>query len=208
MATEAVQEQRVSSRKQAPGRTRDRMVDSAAVLLRERGMAGVTVDAVLAHSGAPRGSVYHHFPGGRDELVVEALQESGSYVSQMLDRATTDGDSHQAVDRFVRFWKRALQDSEFRAGCPVVAAALDQRRPIPEVADLVRRILQRWHEGLAGVLVADGFAPARADRLATLVVAAIEGAIILARASGDAAPLDDVAAELDLLLKHTRRSPA
>ena len=57
--------------------TRARMLDSTALLLRERGVGGVTVDAVLAHSGAPRGSVYHHFPGGRNQLLLEALEASG-----------------------------------------------------------------------------------------------------------------------------------
>jgi TetR/AcrR family transcriptional repressor of lmrAB and yxaGH operons len=59
---------------QPAGRTRDRMLLSAVTLLRERGRNGVTLDAVLAHSGAPRGSIYHHFPGGRDQLVLEAAQ--------------------------------------------------------------------------------------------------------------------------------------
>jgi TetR/AcrR family transcriptional regulator, lmrAB and yxaGH operons repressor len=177
------------------------MLDSAGLLLRERGVAGVTVDAVLAHSGAPRGSVYHHFPGGRNELVLAALAQSGDLVSGMLERAVARGDARDAVAVFIRFWKRTLTDSQFRAGCPVVAAAVDSRRDVPGVAETVRATLDRWHASLTELLVADGYPPARAERLARLVMSAIEGAVILSRAEGDLTPLDDVAAELDQLLE-------
>ena len=63
------------------------MLDSAVLLLRERGAAGVTVDAVLAHSGAPRGSVYHHFPGGRNELILGALRQAGDYIAVIVDES-------------------------------------------------------------------------------------------------------------------------
>ena len=176
------------------------MVDSAAVLLRERGVAGVTVDAVLAHSEAPRGSVYHHFPGGRDEILLAALDQAGEFISAKLDRAIADGDPRGAVRSFVRFWKRALTDSDYRAGCPAAAVVVDGRQDVPAVAETVRGIFDRWHRDLTALLVSDGHNPDRAGRLATLILAAIEGAIVLCRSAGDVHPLDDVAAELDLLL--------
>jgi AcrR family transcriptional regulator len=176
------------------------MLDSAALLLRERGVGGVTVDAVLAHSGAPRGSVYHHFPGGRDELLLCALAQGGAFVSERLERAVAEGDAGRAVESFVRFWKRALSDSDFRAGCPVVAMAVDSRLDIPGAAEIVRAVFDRWRTALTTLFVADGYRRARAERLATMSVAAIEGAIVLCRASGEVRALDDVAAELDLLL--------
>lgn len=180
--------------------TKQRMVDSTAVLLRERGAAAVTVDAVLARSGAPRGSVYHHFPGGRNELIMSALAESADYISAMLERATAEGDARTAVRSLVRFWKRALADSDYRAGCPVVGLAVDSGCEIPGAAEAVRTVLIGWQADLAAVLVADGYPSKRAHRLAALIMSAVEGAIILARAQRDAGPLDEVAAELDLLL--------
>src|ERR687885_2805387 len=97
--------------------TKQRMLDSAVLLLRERGAAGVTVDAVLAHSGAPRGSVYHHFPGGRNEMVLGAVRQAGDYITAMVDESAATGDIRQTVDRFVAFWKRALTKTDYRAGC-------------------------------------------------------------------------------------------
>jgi AcrR family transcriptional regulator len=176
------------------------MLDSAVLLLRERGAAGVTVDAVLAHSGAPRGSVYHHFPGGRNELVLGAVRQSGDYITTMVDASVAEGDVRRTVDRLVGFWRRALTKSDYRAGCPVVAMAIDSRESIPEAAELVREIFARWRVSLSEVLSASGFPHARAQRLATLIVAAIEGAIILCRAQRDLSPLDDVHAEIAPLL--------
>lgn len=176
------------------------MLDSAVLLLRERGAAGVTVDAVLAHSGAPRGSVYHHFPGGRNEMLLGALREAGDYITAMVDESVAGGDVRQTVDRLVAFWKRALARTDYRAGCPVVAMAVDSRETVPDSAELVREIFARWHVSLSKVLSANGFPPDRAERVANLIVSALEGAIILCRARRDLTPLDDVRTEIAPLL--------
>jgi TetR/AcrR family transcriptional regulator, lmrAB and yxaGH operons repressor len=176
------------------------MLDSAVLLLRERGAAGVTVDAVLAHSGAPRGSVYHHFPGGRNEMLLGAVRQAGDYITGMVDASAAEGDVQQTVERLVHFWKRALTKTDFRAGCPVVAMAVDSRDTVPEAAELVRETFARLQVSLSDLLSANGFAKGRAQRLATLIVSAVEGAIILCRAHRDLSPLDDVLTEIAPLL--------
>lgn len=176
------------------------MVDSAAVLLGARGVAGVTVDAVLAHSGAPRGSVYHHFPGGRDELLLAGLDRAGEVISAKLDTALAEGDPHAAVASFVRFWKRQLLGSDFGSGCGVLAVVVDRRPDVPEALVGAQIIFERWHLAITDLLVEEGCETSRARRIATLMVAAIEGAIVLCRARGDVTPLDDVGAEIDILL--------
>jgi TetR/AcrR family transcriptional regulator, lmrAB and yxaGH operons repressor len=181
--------------------TRQRMLDSAVLLLRERGAAGVTVDAVLAHSGAPRGSVYHHFPGGRNEIVLGAVRQAGDYIAAMVDDSASEGDVQQTVERLVLFWKRALTKTDYRAGCPVAAMAVDSRDLVPDAGEVVREIFTRWCASLADVLSTSGFAAPRAQRLATLVVSAIEGAVILCRAHRDLGPLDDVLIEITPLLE-------
>jgi TetR/AcrR family transcriptional regulator, lmrAB and yxaGH operons repressor len=188
-------------RRRASGSTKQRMLDSAVLLLRERGAPGVTVDAVLAHSGAPRGSVYHHFPGGRNELILGALRQAGDYIAAIVEESVAAGDIQRTVGRFVRFWKRALTDTDYRAGCPLVAVAIDSREHIPEAADLVREIFVRWQASLSDLLVANGFPVERAGRLANLIVSSIEGAIILSRAHRDLTPLDDVLTEITPLLE-------
>jgi TetR/AcrR family transcriptional repressor of lmrAB and yxaGH operons len=118
----------------------------------------------------------------------------------MVDEATAGGDANQVMARFIDFWKHSLTDTDYRAGCPVVGLAVDSREDIPDAAELVREIFARWQVSLSNLLAAEGFSAERAQRLATLVVASVEGAIILARARRDLSPLDDVLAEITPLL--------
>ncbi|MCD2190575.1 TetR/AcrR family transcriptional regulator [Actinomycetospora soli] len=186
--------------------TRDRMVDSAATLLREYGTAATTIDAVLAHSSAPRGSVYHHFPGGRRELLTAAVTRAGDLVSDLLAGYTAAADSPSAIlRRFASLWRTRLVATDHRAGCPLVAVAVDHPADEPELVDLVRTIVERWTGELRGGLVAQGIPPGRAATLAALVLSSIEGAVVLCRVEGSAAPLDAVVAELEPLLDSAAR---
>lgn len=180
--------------------TRRRMLDSTADLLGRNGTAGTTVDAVLAHSGAPRGSVYHHFPDGRRQLVVEAVRASGARVDSVIDAAVTDGDPELVLRQLVTFWRTMLVASDYRAGCPVVAVAVGGADQVPGAADAVAQVFADWRARLV-TLLAPGRPPAQARRLANLLVAAVEGALVLSRAERSTRPLDDVVAELTPLLK-------
>lgn len=171
-------------------RTRDRMLLSAVALLRERGLNGVTLDAVLAHSGAPRGSIYHHFPGGRDQLVLEAARLGADFITGMIDEAGAD--VGLALDRFVEFWKSSLLESDFRAGCPVVAVVVDGREQ-SDLDALATAAFARWNEGLVAMLTQHGASPEQAVPLASAAISAIEGAVILCRVQRSTEPLDHVA---------------
>lgn len=179
--------------------TRQKMLVSSIELLRERGAGGVTVDAVLSRSRSPRGSVYHHFPGGRSEILSEALQLAGDTISGIVERSAAQG-SLAALRRFKTFWSKALADSDFNAGCPVVSVAVGGSADEQPLQPAVGQIFERWHQAFAAAIIADGVDAARADRLATMAVAAIEGAIILCRVQRSTTPLDDVIAEFESLI--------
>jgi TetR/AcrR family transcriptional regulator, lmrAB and yxaGH operons repressor len=179
--------------------TRQKMLLSSVELLRERGAGGVTVDAVLSRSQSPRGSVYHHFPGGRAEIISEALALAGDTTSAIIERATAEG-SLGALRRFGKFWNKLLVNFDFNAGCPVVSVAVGGSADDQQLQPAVAQIFQRWHQALAEAIIADGVDEPRAHRLATMAVAAIEGAIILCRIQRSTTPLDDVIAEFGLLL--------
>src|SRR6516164_11766395 len=98
--------------------TRKKMLVSAAQVMRERGAAGVTIDEVLARSGAPRGSVYYHFPEGRNQILAEALRYAGEAITDDIDAAAARG-AKVLLRQFVEFWERVLSDSDYNAGCPV-----------------------------------------------------------------------------------------
>ena len=93
------------------------MLISAAELLRERGAAGVTIDEVLARSGAPRGSVYHHFPEGRNQILAEALAYAGEEITGVIDEAAANGGMF-LVRKFVVFWEELLGRERFRRRLP------------------------------------------------------------------------------------------
>lgn len=184
----------------ARGSTRTAMLLSAAGLLRERGAAGVTIDAVLARSGAPRGSVYHHFPEGRSQILREALQFAGDEITATIDAAA--GDSGTALlHQFVDMWRDALIASDYTAGCPVLAAAIGSGDDEQQLASLASDIFARWRDASKQAYVRDGFEPAEASALADTAIAAMEGAVVLCRTTRSLEPLNDVAHQLEFLIK-------
>lgn len=182
------------------GATRTTMLVAAADLLRERGTAGVTVDAVLARSGAPRGSVYHHFPGGRNQILREALQFAGDAMT-----ATIEGAAGVSAVAFLRqvagLWRTTLLDSEFTAGSPVLAAASGSGADEQQLSSVAADILRRWREATRQAFIREGFGPDEATALAHTTISALEGAVVLCRATRSAQPIDDVARQLEFLIK-------
>ena len=177
---------------------RERMVISAALLIRERGAQPTAIADVLEHSGAPRGSAYHYFPGGRTQLLCEAIDYAGEYVAGKIDKADN---GLEALDGLVAYYRKQLLRSDYRAGCPVVAVTVEAGDPAKQdqstpVIDRAATAFTRWTDLIAQRLIADGVPAKRAGELAMLSTTAIEGAIIVARASRDLAPLESVHSQL------------
>ena len=182
---------------------RERMVRSAALLIRERGAKATAISDVLKHSGAPRGSAYHYFPEGRTQLLCEAVDYAGEYIAQRISEGDRGID---VLDALIAAYREQLQGTDFRAGCPIVAVAVEAGDPDDptRTTPLIERsaaVFARWNELISRRLVDDGIAAARADELAMLMTTAIEGAIIVARASRDMKPLDLVHHQLRALLQ-------
>jgi len=181
------------------GTTKRRMLASAAEVLRERGAAGVTIDEVLSRSGAPRGSVYHHFPGGRSQIILEALSFAGDSMTSAIDDAASQGPM-ALLREFVDLWEDVLRHSDYSAGCPVAAAAISTCDGDPRLSNDAAGIFERWRVALTRSFVADGFDHGEASALATTMLAAIEGAVILCRSLHSAQPLRDVAENIEFLV--------
>ena len=169
------------------------MIQSAALLFRERGVEGTSFSDVIEHSGAPRGSIYHHFPDGKAQLVEETTRYAGDFIAGGLAAALEQKDPGTALKRFAEVWRVGLADSDFEAGCPVVAATLEGS---PGAREAAAEAFDRWEGLLADAFVRQGVERDRARSQATLAVAAIEGAVVLARAKRSTEPLDRVAQEL------------
>lgn len=176
------------------------MLVTAAKVLRERGPAGVTIDEVLARSGAPRGSVYYHFPHGRNQILTEALSQAGDAITAIIDGGVDEG-GVSMVRRFVEFWEHELTDSDFSAGCPVMAAAIATTDESPQLTSVAGEIFHHWRDALTHAFRTDGFGEAEAASLALTCIAALEGAVVLARSTRAVGVLNDVARQIEFLVR-------
>src|SRR5918996_5130423 len=176
--------------------SKKRMIRSAAMLFREHGYSGTGFRDVIAHSGAPRGSIYHHFPAGKAQLGAETVRAVGERVGAGLEALADQADPIAMLQALVGSWRQILVESEFRAGCPIVAVAAEHHPHAPELADAAAEAFARWQDPLSASLRKAGVKPARARRIAALITASIEGAIILGRATRSTEPLENVGKEL------------
>ena len=179
--------------------SRASMVRGAASLIRTRGVNATSFSDVLAETGAPRGSIYHHFPAGKEQLAGDAIRWTSERVlaHQRACRATTPAG---VLDCFIDMWRQVVLASGGAAGCVVAGVAIDTVAADRPAMDLVRATFRAWVDLLHEQLVAVGVPGRRASRIAVAVVAGMEGALILCRAEGNSGPLETVAAELKRLL--------
>jgi TetR/AcrR family transcriptional regulator, lmrAB and yxaGH operons repressor len=177
----------------AKGEVRDRMVSGTVRLLAEHGPPGASFGDVLAESGAPRGSTYHHFPGGKRELYVAALDLASNRALAVIEEVR-GRPARVVVERFVAMWRSLLTTTELRSGCAVLAVAVAGEDA--QVVDHAGEVFRAWRAHLASLLVDGGYRPAEAYAVAALTIASMEGAVAIARAEGDLEPFELTARSL------------
>jgi len=177
------------------------MLDSAARLFREHGYSGTGFRDVVAHSHAPRGSIYHHFPGGKAQLGAEAIAASGEFINGLISRGVDSDDFVAGFERFWRWWIKFIEADEYRAGCPVVAVAVESHPEAPELAAAAATTFSQWEHTVAQSLRNAGVDEEEALAIASLILAALEGATVMARATGGREPLVRVGQQLASLLR-------
>jgi TetR/AcrR family transcriptional regulator, lmrAB and yxaGH operons repressor len=171
----------------AQGDVRTKMVKGAAGLLATKGVEGTSFAEVLDATNSPRGSIYHHFPGGKSELVHAALDLVSSRALAVME--SRRGSSAEAiVKQFLDLWRQLLDGSDLTAGCAVLAVTV--AGPDIELLDHAGSIFRDWTSHLAGLLVAGGVGETSAPQLAIMVIAATEGAVALCRAERSREPFD------------------
>ena len=182
--------------------TRTRILETTALLLRQRGYHGTSLNDILSASGAPRGSLYFHFPGGKDQLVIEVTRASVADVTERLGEAlATERDPAVAVHHIYQSVGRMLEDNQFSLGCPIAPVVLDSPTDVPELAELCRSAFEQWIGLLWDAFVRAGVPERRAHALALLVESSLEGLMVIARATRDRAPLQAVADEVAALIE-------
>jgi TetR/AcrR family transcriptional repressor of lmrAB and yxaGH operons len=182
-----------------PRRTdaRERTIRTAAHLFQQQGYHGTGLNQILEESGSPRGSFYFHFPGGKEELAVEVIRETSREVEAAIEAASRKArDPAAFVRKLGQFLSRWFEESDFTEGCPVAVMSLETTPDAPALHAACREAYDRWVGLTADVLRRKGGSRPEAERLATLILCAFEGALALGRARSSTAPFDEVAREL------------
>jgi AcrR family transcriptional regulator len=193
--------------------TKAKMVAGAAELMSRRGVNGTSMRDVVRRTGTPRGSIGHHFPRGKQQLIEDAIRLAGSQVAGPLKTLTEDRGAIAGLREFLALWQKLLEKSKFQVGCPVLAVAVehfvndatDSDNEPDEAAqgrllDLAYGVFADWQGIMMRALRREGVSPARARRLAALVIASTEGTVAMCRAARSVQPLEDVRHELELVL--------
>lgn len=185
-------------------RTKKKLVDATAALLRRQGYHATGLSAIVDESGAPRGSLYFYFPGGKDELAVAALEASGEMWRTRVEAAVSAAaDLPAAIDAVVDLLATDLVASDWQNGCPVAAVALESTSDVVRAA--VERHYARWQDEVTARIAGFGIAKPAAAQLATVALAAIEGALLLAKVQRSKAPLVAVGAALRAMVAPKKR---
>ncbi|MGW5741712.1 TetR/AcrR family transcriptional regulator [Amycolatopsis sp. NPDC003861] len=181
--------------------TRQRMLDTAADLFQTQGYHATGLTQLTTAGGAPKGSLYFHFPGGKEQLAAEAVRLSSERTGALLEAILNDApNAATGIDRAVEALANFLTESDFQRGCPIATVALDAAATSESIREACTDGYESWHGILSGYFAAQNLSAERADELATIVLAAIEGGLLLARTRRDLAPLRAVAAHLHTTL--------
>lgn len=183
------------------------MIEAATTLFRRRGYDGVGVAALLSESGAPRGSLYFHFPGGKEQIAVEALRRASQAVVEGIRRRAAATETIEAyVETACAGWARNLVASDFEKGCLVGLVGLEAASASPALKEEAARAFADWENALAEMATEKGLGAAAARCFARAFINAVQGAIVQARVRHDAGVMDDAAAATVALVRGLRAS--
>jgi TetR/AcrR family transcriptional repressor of lmrAB and yxaGH operons len=180
--------------------SRSKMVQSAAALIGSQGLNATSFSDVLADSGAPRGSIYFHFPDGKKELAKDAIQWTAEQVIAHM-QASSATTASEVLGHFVALFQHVAETTDGAAGCAVAGVTIDVPARDDELLNNAREAFHSWEKLLAEQLSRVGITPKRAAGIAMIAIASVEGGLILCRAEGGAGPLNEVAKQLQLLVK-------
>jgi len=176
-------------------------IRTASRLFQEQGYAATGLTEIIELSGAPKGSFYFHFPGGKEQLAVEALRASGEHITEALRKLAEQSASPARLIRdYAATQERMLVSSGYRQGCPIATVALEMASESEPIRTTVEAVYTAWSTVLADFLRLHGHTRAQAARLAEHVVATMEGALLLSRSYRSIEPVRNAVRTLTALL--------
>jgi TetR/AcrR family transcriptional repressor of lmrAB and yxaGH operons len=180
-----------------PPSSRTAFIEATADLMRRQGYGATAISEIVALSGAPKGSLYFHFPGGKEQLAAEAVSSAGERLrGQIAAILSSSDDLAVCIGRLIDALAAGLERSDYQRGCPIATVTLEAASASEAIRVSADAVFGSWLTVLAARMRADGLDPAAAERRATFVLSAVEGALILARARGQLEPLIAVRQEL------------
>lgn len=170
--------------------TRERFLAAATALFRRQGYSATGLKQVVSEGGAPLGSLYHFFPGGKEELAIMAIGRTAERYDHLLERVFAGtADTASAALAWFKMAADALEESDFADGCPIGTVACEVASTSEALRLASDAVFTSWRQRVAANLASEGVKPAEARRLSTFAVASLEGAILLARTQRSALPL-------------------
>lgn len=178
---------------------------AAVKLFRQQGFHGTALHDILAAGGSPRGSLYFHFPGGKEEIGEAALTIAGEAVRQGIAQAAEASENAEIfVTRVARRMAADLEKSDYKEGCPIATTALETSAQSEVLGNATRTAFRKWENEIKRGLERFGMTSEDADRVATTVLSQIEGALLLARTYRSPEPLQRAEQALKLLVRSSR----
>jgi AcrR family transcriptional regulator len=177
--------------------TRERIVQRSAELFRRQGFAGTGVKQIVAEASAPFGSLYHFFPGGKEQLGEEVIRSSGAIYGQLLDAFFRPGEDPVAATRdFFAAAAVSVRESDYADACPIATVALEVSSTSEPMRQACADVFDGWVDGATERLVESGLTRKRSRELAFSLIAALEGAFVLSRALRSTEPIDVAGASI------------
>jgi AcrR family transcriptional regulator len=185
-----------------PASTRERLIEASSALFMQRGLAASGLKQIAAESEATIGSLYHFFPGGKDELAAETLRAAGAAYQQLVEAIfDASPDVVTGVTACFAGAAEALRASGYADACPVATVALEVASSDEQLRAVTADIFDSWLQATTGRLRAAGIEPHRARQIATTLVAALEGGFLLSRAAKDTAPMEAIGRSMTELVE-------
>lgn len=184
--------------------TKARLAESMLELIQSNGYSGTGLNAITEHAAAPKGSVYFHFPDGKEGLGVAAIELASKQFEALIAEATAaEGSAAGAARMVIETLAAIVSESDYRLGCPVSVVTLEMGAESEKLRSVCANAFESWIGPTAALLESEGLDPASARSLATVVVSTIEGAVIVSRATRNTQALMS-AAEVVAEIIHAR----
>ncbi|RHX90405.1 TetR/AcrR family transcriptional regulator [Leptospira stimsonii] len=174
-------------------RTKKEMITAARKLIQAKGVAATGLMEIVSVAETSRGSIYHHFPGGKDELICLAIEEATILAEAGIIRAGRNGRNvAEVIRKIASVFRQTPENSKWQVGCPVAATAIEGHSQPPVVREAVANAFTRWSQAIESTLTNAGLKTKEAKAVGLGLLAALEGGLLLARGLSSSEPYDTI----------------